>query len=556
MRFRTETGGRFARFILAFFICASWSGAGLFATASAKTRARQAAAEKAAPTTDERAALARITADDLRTHLKFIASDQLEGRDTPSRGLDMAADYIAAQFRRAGLEPAGDDGYFQTANWVTVARDAGSFRMTLDALTHSIEVDRGKVSLASGTGGFTFWGANGPLSLTRAGVIFVDVKDASALAALTREQVEGKVVLTELPDLRREDRSRIFQAYRVPRAALDRLAELKAALVVSVDRSGANATALAPRLVDPNAPAQPSTRFNPPAVPVVTVSDPAFVSQFDALRQSKAGETKATVSVSLGPSVRTPVKVRNVAGILRGSDPALKETYVLVTAHYDHLGVRENCDPKKEDCIYNGANDDGSGTVSVVELAHALSTLKTRPKRSILFMTFFGEEKGLLGSRYYGRHPLVPLAKTVAQVNLEQIGRTDDSEGPQVGTLAVTGFDYSDVGATLVRGGEAEGVKVYKHPTKSDLYFSRSDNQSLADAGVPAHTLSVAYEYPDYHAVGDEWPKVDFANMAKVDRAVAAAVLMIADEAREPRWNEQNPKAAQYVEAWKRLHGQ
>src|SRR6185369_9037526 len=136
----------------------------------------------------------------------------------------------------------------------------------------------------------------------------------------------------------------------------------------------------------------------------------------------------------------------NVVGLLRGSDPVLQDSYVLVTAHYDHVGT----DPSREaDPIFNGANDDGSGTVGVIELASALSRLNPRPKRSILFMTFFGEELGLVGSRYYGRHPLVPLAKTIAQVNMEQIGRTDDSEGPQVGTLAVTGFDFSDVGATL-----------------------------------------------------------------------------------------------------------
>jgi Zn-dependent M28 family amino/carboxypeptidase len=170
-------------------------------------------------------------------------------------------------------------------------------------------------------------------------------------------------------------------------------------------------------------------------------------------------------------------------------------------------------------------------------------------------MTFFGEEKGLLGSRFYGRHPLVPLAKTVAQLNLEQVGRTDDSEGPQVGTVAVTGFDYTDVGAILSQAGELEGVKVYKHPRNSDAYFGRSDNQALADVGVPAHTLSVAYEFPDYHAVGDEWQKVDYDNMAKVDRAVAAALLLIADDPQEPKWNESNPKTARYVEAWKKLHG-
>jgi hypothetical protein len=553
--------GRVALAALAFFFCAAASGVPLFAPAQAKTRARQAtaqqtAARQAALTPEERAAIGRVSADDLRTYLKFISSDELEGRNTPSRGLDTAADYIAAQFRGAGLEPAGDDGYFQTANWATVARDASSFHMKLDAPPHAVEVDRSKMSLASSLSGFTLWGADGPLALTNAGVVYVDVKDPAALAALTREQVEGKVVLTELPDLRREDRSRVLQAYQGLHAALDRLAELKAALVVSVDRSGATLATPAPRLVDPESAGQQRNRMmTPPAIPVVTVGDPSFVAQFDALRQSQTADAKATVSVSLGPPVQTPVKVRNVAGILRGSDPQLKDTYVLVTAHYDHLGVREGCDRQKEDCIYNGANDDGSGTVSVVELASALSTLKARPKRSVLFMTFFGEEKGLLGSRYYGRHPLVPLAQTVAQLNLEQVGRTDDSEGPQVGTVAVTGFDYTDVGTTLSAAGELEGVKVYKHPRNSDAYFGRSDNQALADVGVPAHTLSVAYEFPDYHGVGDEWQKVDYDNMAKVDRAVAAALLLIADDPREPKWDESNPKTARYVEAWKNLHG-
>ena len=107
----------------------------------------------------------------------------------------------------------------------------------------------------------------------------------------------------------------------------------------------------------------------------------------------------------------------------------------------------------------------------------------------------------------------------------------------------------------MQRAGEAEGVRVYKHPTKSDSYFSRSDNQSLADAGVPAHTAGVAFQFPDYHAVGDHWDKIDYANMTRVARAVGRAALLIADSAREPRWNEQNPRAARYAEAWKKLRG-
>jgi Zn-dependent M28 family amino/carboxypeptidase len=324
------------------------------------------------------ALLADISADSMRGNLSFLASDALEGRDTPSRGLDVAAEYIAAQFRRAGLEPLGDDGYFQTADW------------------SAIDPERNRDAAADSTG---------------------------------------------------------------------------------------------------------------------------------------------------------PVKVRNVVGVLRGSDPVLAKTYVLVTAHYDHLGMRNG----NGDQLFNGANDDGSGTVSVIELANAFAAQKVRPKRSIVFMTVFGEEHGLVGSRYYGAHPLVPIADTVADINLEQVGRTDDSEGPQVRAAAVTGFDYSDVGTRLRTAGDMTGVRITKHPVNSDRYFAYSDNQALADLGVPAHTISVAYEYPDYHGAADTWDKIDYPNMAAIDRTVALAVWTIANDAEVPHWNAANAKAARYLQAANQL---
>jgi Peptidase family M28 len=331
------------------------------------------------------AALERVSAESLRGHLSFVASDALEGRNTPSRGLDVAAEYIAAQFRRAGLEPAGEaGGYFQTTTWGEAVASAGSRR-----------------------------------------------------------------------------------------------------------------------------------------------------------RQPTAEEAAQ--------------KVRNVAGLLRGSDAALKDTYVIVSAHYDHVGVRP--DAGGEDKIFNGANDDGSGTVSVVELASALASLKQRPKRSILFVAFFGEEKGLVGSRYYGRRPLVPLEKTIAQLNLEHLGRTDDTEGPQVGTVTMTGFDYTDLGATLERAGAATGVKPYKHARNSDAFFGRSDNQALADLGIPAHTLCTAFTFPDYHGAGDHWEKIDYDNMARVVRTVGLTLLLVADNPQAPKWDDKNPNAAKYVEAWRKLQG-
>lgn len=169
-------------------------------------------------------------------------------------------------------------------------------------------------------------------------------------------------------------------------------------------------------------------------------------------------------------------------------------------------------------------------------------------------MTFFGEEKGLLGSRYYGRHPIFPIAKTVGDINLEQLGRTDSDEGPQISNATMTGFDFTDIGTTLEAAGKVTGIKVYKHATNSDAFFSRSDNQALADQGVPAHTLCTAFVYPDYHGVGDHWDKIDYDNMEKVDRMVALGLLMIANNPEPPKWNEANPKTARYVKAWNEHH--
>lgn len=319
---------------------------------------------------DEKSAVADIQPDSLKGNLSFLSSDLLEGRGTPSRGLDIAAEFIASRFRATGLDSVGDDGYFQTVDW--------------------------------------------PLS----------------------------------------------------------------------------------------------------------------------------GDAPKTA------------KVRNVIGVLRGSDPKLKDTYIIVSAHYDHLGMRP--EGTEGDRIFNGANDDGSGVVGVIELAKALKA--THPKRSIIFMTYFGEERGELGSSWYGKHPVLPLAKTVANINLEQIGRTDDGEGPRVDELSMTGFDYTDLGPILDRSSEKVGIKITKHPRNSDAFFFRSDNATLAREGVPAHTVCTAFEYPDYHRVGDSWDKVNYDNEARVLRGVAVALLDLANSNKEPQWSPTNPKAARYLKAWQEMH--
>jgi Zn-dependent M28 family amino/carboxypeptidase len=213
--------------------------------------------------------------------------------------------------------------------------------------------------------------------------------------------------------------------------------------------------------------------------------------------------------------------VSNIVGLLMGTDPS---QCIVVSAHYDHLGLG-----------FDGANDNGSGVVSVIEIARALAAL--HPKRSILFAAFYGEEEGLLGSRYYVHHPLVPLRQTVANINLEQMGRTDEVDGKEVGAFAFTGPSYSNLPALMTAAARTQGVRIY-NKKGADSFFDRSDNYSFAEVGIVAHTVVVAFEYPDYHAPGDTWEKLDYANMAKVDRAIAAGILRLADAPQPPAWSD------------------
>jgi hypothetical protein len=468
--------------------------------------------------------LDRISADSLRGHLSFLASDLLEGRGTPSRGLDLAAEYIASQFRRAGLEPIGDDGYFQTADWKYLAPDPDRFvcQFQLDGKTIPVDQEHASGSLAFA------------LDLPPTPTFKVDASNAEALNSLEPARITGKVVLAEMPHPYKVDRSRVAEANRARLAFLRRMDELKPALIVDVDRDTRSVLGLRQEMARRILPRPRDT------VPRITLHSERLAQAFDAM---PAGPSVATLLLRVGEPRERTAKVRNVVGLLRGSDAALRETYVLLSAHYDHLGIGPHSG--SGDRIYNGANDDGSGTVSVIEIASALATLRPRPKRSLVFVTFYGEEHGMVGSLHYVEHPVVPLEKTVADINLEQVGRTDDSDGPRVSAATVTGYDYSDVGALLRRAGKAVGVDVLKHPTKSDGYFGASDNASFARAGIPAHTISVAYMFPDYHGADDEWEKIDFANMTKVDRMAALGLVMIADGP-APAWSPDNPKATRY----------
>jgi len=449
-------------------------------------------------TAEQQAVTNHITANSLRGSLSFLSSDMLEGRATPSRGLDLAAEYLAAQFRGAGLEPAGDDGYFQTATVTVREPNYDGFAMSISAGGRTMEIAKSEISLAPASA----------IHLDNAPLVVIDGSQP-----VTAADVNGKVVFVT--------------AVRAARL----LQGMEPALRLTAGRlPGSGRQVL-----------EPDSR--PPRFPAGVISKADFAA-------FARGAADARITVHVSAATERSVKVRNIAAILRGSDPQLRDTFVMLTAHYDHLPPAAS----GEDRIFNGANDDGSGTSSVVEIAAALASMPVHPQRSVLFVLFFGEETGLWGSRYYGRHPLVPVAKTIADLNLEQVGRTDACDGPQIKTASVTGFDFSDLPRILADAAQLIGVRVYKNAAASDVFFDRSDNQSLADLGVPAHTLCVAFEFPDYHKVSDSWDKIDYDNMAVVDRAVALGLLHMASGAPPPKWNESYAPARKYADAARTLN--
>ena len=218
----------------------------------------------------------------------------------------------------------------------------------------------------------------------------------------------------------------------------------------------------------------------------------------------------------------------NVVGYIEGSDPTLKDEYVLMTAHYDHIGVTKAVNG---DSINTGADDDAAGTIAVLQVARLLASGKEKPKRTIIFAAMTGEEVGLLGTRWFIDHPARPLSQLVANLEVEMIGRADSLAGG-AGKAWLTGYERSTLGDQLRDG----GIPIVPDRRPSQRFFERSDNIAFARMGIPAHTLSSFNLHADYHTVRDEAQYADPAHMARVIEAAAQAMLILANGAR-PSWH-------------------
>lgn len=432
-------------------------------------------------------ALDRISADSLRTNVTWLAADQREGRMTPSPGLEASADYLATRFQQAGLTPGGQNGtYFQAAEFAQITPNPNDFRLTLEGKTRHVNVSQRSVTVHSLKG--------------------IDYQHQPVVQLPNRPEpdslsgIAGKVVAGG-------------EEYASP-AALQEL-EARGPALILLFMDGERPQEELPLLLEAD-----------PAIPPV-------IWIYDHAGAGLLSREEGTLTLHVAMPARHDVALRNVAGILRGSDPSMRDQFVIISAHYDHLGMKP---PGPGNRIFHGANDDASGDASLIEIAKALA-VDPHPRRSVLFLALFGEEEGLLGSGYYVRHPLIPLSRTVADINLEQLGRTDTGDGPEIARFAFTGPSYSDLPQIMSAAAKVVGTAVF-HKETADDYFDRSDNYSFALAGVVAHTIVVAFEFPDYHAVSDEAGKIDYANLAKVDRGIAAGVAAVANADAAPKWSD------------------
>jgi Zn-dependent M28 family amino/carboxypeptidase len=250
-------------------------------------------------------------------------------------------------------------------------------------------------------------------------------------------------------------------------------------------------------------------------------------AQDEQIRTRTGAQLLARADFDTVPAERRLTSV-NVVGIIRGADPQLASEVVVVGAHFDHVGIRPAVDG---DSIANGADDDASGTVAVMEAARIIAA-GPRPKRTIVFAAFTGEESGGFGSRWYMEHPPFPLDRHVAQIQVEMIGRPDTLAGG-AGKAWLTGFERSTMGSSFA----AAGLPVVADPRPRQSFYTRSDNIRFARAGIIAHTLSSFNLHKEYHGVNDEWELVDFDHMTTMVNLVAKAVRIVADGPRL-QWNE------------------
>jgi Zn-dependent M28 family amino/carboxypeptidase len=508
----------------------------------------------------ERAAARHITAAGIAGHIRFLADDVTEGRAPGSRGSEIAMRYVAAEMERFGLQPAGDGGSWQqrfdlvgmTSNVVTpmtFKADKGGATLVMKNVAEAIVapgLQREAMSVSDAEVVFVGYGISAPEQH------WDDWKGTD---------VRGKVVVVMNNDPENDPtlfagKTRLYYGrwdYKYAEAARHGAAGV---IIIHTEHSAGYPWQVVQS-------SWSGEDFELPAgdEPRVTLrmwaredmaQKLAKLGGFDLDELRARAEKRDFKPVPLNVKMSAALKLKverihsaNVLGMIPGSDGKLKDQMVVVTAHHDHLGMREG----KGDTIYNGALDNASGVAAMLEMAEAIARTEAKPKRTILFAAVGGEESGLLGSEYFSQHPIVPAGRIAANINIDGIniwGHTTD--------ISFIGFGKSDLDQVLVAAAKTQGRTVTGDPMPEKGSFYRSDQFSFAKIGVPGLYLEAGVLHPGHDAawgreVIEEYTKVRYHQPSdqldetwKLDGAVEDVQLMttcalrIADGANMPAW--------------------
>jgi hypothetical protein len=491
-----------------------------------------------------------IQAARLRADLTFLSSEALEGRLSLARGSEVAIQWIAGEFAKAGLKPAAGDSFLQPVPLIEFTADRQLTTLAIARQGQPVETFRAPDALSNFPGDTSL---SGEVVFAGYGITAPELNydDYAGINA------SGRIVLLFNHEPQENSAASVFNGIGNTRYANNNYK------LFNAQRHGAIAVLTMP---DPNhqGPQRRVTaataRLSPqalaeggPSIPLFTVGLPVSDSLFLAAGKH-AAEVQNNIDAKGAPAsfaipgvkveLRTTTATRrrgtsyNVAGWIEGSDPALKEETIVFSGHFDHDGAGPAG-------VYHGADDNGSGTVGVVALAHAFANNPVKPKRSLLFIVFAAEERGLLGSYYYVSHPLRPLATTRAQINFDMIGRNEAADPRVIADIApdttnqlgLIGTDYSpDYRETVERQNKTLGLNLtYKWDLDSyNGILFRSDQYPFLLHDVPAIWWFTGF-HPDYHQVTDTVEKINFEKMTKILKLAYLSGFEFADQAHPSR---------------------
>jgi hypothetical protein len=562
---------------------------------------------------------ASITPDQLKTWLSYIASDELQGRQVFTEGLGLAGGYIAEHLKQWGVKPAGDNGtFFQTVklNGVSVKRNS-SVTVTVNGQTKTFKDGEG-VTFAANAGGkqtvtgtaeFVGYG----LSLPDAGIDDYKGRDVTGkiaiymgrgpqnmpatagfrlLSARSRNAIELKHAIAAIGPAGGFGRGGAQGARGLPPGAPSG-AQGGAQGAQGAQGAGAQGAQGAQRGAAPAGRGGATTlgdiqtveRLDKKIPPQITAGDEFFEFVFAAAGQNYADVkakadkqeplpavalTNASITINVDNEYEV-VQTRlshNVVGVIEGSDPKLRDTYVLFGAHYDHTGYQQippaqgrgggatgagGCvgqqrdTPRPGDNINNGADDDGSGTVALMALAQAFAT-GPKPKRSLMFVWHTGEESGLYGSRYMADYSEIPLERVSAQLNIDMIGRNRCDDPKETNTVYVVGSDRISTELHNLNedanGSLQTPMKLdyeMNDPADPESIYTRSDHYSYAAKGIPIIFYTTGL-HRDYHYVTDEVSKIEFPKLAHITQLVYATGLKVANLDHFPARDNKGPR--------------